>query len=85
MTTVLDVVAEAIDEPDAQWRMSLVASQLIGVAMSRHVLCLPPLAGADASDLAAAVAPTLQRHLHGDLGAERPRGQAGREARRLAR
>ncbi|MBB3676682.1 TetR family transcriptional regulator [Modestobacter versicolor] len=52
---------------EAQARGSLVASQLIGVVMGRYVLQVEPLASASADELAAAVGPTVQRYLTGDV------------------
>lgn len=50
-----------VDRPER--RMTLVASQLIGLVMARYVLRLEPLASASAEELVAACAPTLQRYL----------------------
>lgn len=50
-----------IDEPDR--RMTLVASQMIGLVMARYVLRLEPLASASADELLATYAPVLQRYL----------------------
>jgi hypothetical protein len=48
-------------------RGSLVASQLVGLVMARYVLRIEPLASADAAALVAAIGPTVQRYLTGDL------------------
>jgi AcrR family transcriptional regulator len=54
--------------PDEQvLRGSLVASQLVGLVMSRYVLRIEPLASAPAEALVAAVGPTLQRYLTGEV------------------
>ncbi len=55
------------DQADAQLRAALVASQVLGLALVRYVLQIPPLATAGADDLAAAIGPTLERYLTGDL------------------
>ena len=44
-----------------------MASQLIGLAMARYVLELPPLAGAGTEEVVRLVAPTIQRYLTGEL------------------
>ncbi len=54
-----------IDRPDH--RMPLVASQLVGLIITRYVLRLEPLASMDADSLVATYAPTLQRYLTGEL------------------
>jgi hypothetical protein len=48
-------------------RGALVASQLFGVVMARYVLRVEPLATASAESLIAAVGPTVQRYLTGDV------------------
>jgi AcrR family transcriptional regulator len=68
ITTVLfGRVARAleIDRPDL--RAALCGSQIIGLAMTRYVLRLEPIASADADTVAAALGPTLQRYLTGEL------------------
>jgi AcrR family transcriptional regulator len=56
------------DPAGARYRASLVASQLIGLAVTRYVLGLEPLAAADVAALAAAIGPTVDRYLTGELG-----------------
>jgi AcrR family transcriptional regulator len=66
---VLRHVVATLDVPDAEReaRGALVAAQLVGLAMTRYVLRLEPLASASPEALVAAVAPTLQRYLTGEL------------------
>ncbi len=52
---------------DAQFRAALVASQVLGLALTRYVLQLEPLARADVDRLAAAIGPTLERYLTGEV------------------
>jgi len=64
--------------PDADLRATLMGSQLIGLAMVRYIARLEPLASTPLDGLVAAVGPTIQRYLTGDLGgaaggARRPR------------
>ena len=54
-------------DADADRRASLVASQVLGLAVARYVLHLEPLASSPADELVPLVAPTLQRYLTGDL------------------
>ncbi|GAA0803816.1 TetR/AcrR family transcriptional regulator [Spirilliplanes yamanashiensis] len=56
-----------IDPDEATMRASLVASQMAGLAMARYILKFEPLASAPPETLVAAVAPTIQRYLTGDL------------------
>jgi len=53
------------DRPDL--RASLLASQVVGLALTRYVLKLAPVASASADDLAPLLGPTLQRYLTGAL------------------
>ena len=43
-------------------RAALIAAQMLGIALCRYVLVLPPLASMNAETLAANVGPTLQRY-----------------------
>lgn len=54
-----------VDEPEL--RATLVGSQLIGLLFARHIVAVDPLASADTPTLAAAVAPTIQWYLTGEL------------------
>jgi AcrR family transcriptional regulator len=53
---------------DAEFRAALVASQVLGLALTRYVLRLGPLVDAGTDDLAAAIGPTLERYLTGEVG-----------------
>lgn len=57
---------EGVVHPDEfPRRASLVASQLFGLAVTRHLLEIEPLASMPREEVVAAVAPTLQRYLTG--------------------
>jgi AcrR family transcriptional regulator len=64
---ILRPIREAIATPEAELRTSFVASQLLGLAVARYVLRLEPLASAPSEVVSAAVGPTLQRYLDGDV------------------
>lgn len=53
------------DDPDR--RAALLASQIVGLAMTRYVLKLEPIASASAHELAPVMGKTLQRYLTGPL------------------
>jgi len=61
-------------------RGALVASQLFGVVMARYVLRVEPLATASAESLIAAVGPTVQRYLTGDVVLPEPADSRPRPA-----
>ena len=57
---------------------SLIASQLLGLAFMRYIWKIEPLATMTEEDLAAAIAPTIQRCVDGDLAsAQRPACSGG--------
>ncbi|MER6201678.1 TetR family transcriptional regulator [Streptomyces sp. NPDC001586] len=60
---VLERVAADLDVPDPTFRAELAASHMVGIAILRYVVRVEPLASADAEDIVALVAPTLQRYL----------------------
>jgi AcrR family transcriptional regulator len=62
---IIQPVSRTLDVPDAQLRVTLVATQLIGVAMARYLINLEPIASVDISILIDRLAPVLQLHLKG--------------------
>ena len=52
------------DESEAPQRAALVASQILGLALARSVLELPPFDAMPPDVIAATVGPTIQRYLH---------------------
>jgi AcrR family transcriptional regulator len=75
----LSAAAPASEPGQAEFRAGLVGSQVLGLALTRYVLRLPPVAAATPDRLAAAIGPTLERYLAGDI--QSGAGQ-GREAQR---
>jgi AcrR family transcriptional regulator len=67
LPVVLQPVGRALGLDRPELRMSLVASQLLGIILGRYVLELEPLASMPARTLVATYAPTVQRYLTGDL------------------
>jgi AcrR family transcriptional regulator len=66
-TQVLNRVASALGVGDAPLRVTLMSSQLIGIAVLRYILRFEPLASAPAETIVSAYAPTLQRYLSDPL------------------
>jgi AcrR family transcriptional regulator len=64
---VLGQIAHRRGSADARLRATLVGSQIIGLAMARYIVKVEPLASAPPTQVVAAVGPTLQRYLTGDL------------------
>ena len=67
----LTQVAGLGDDAEGRYRATLVASQVVGLGFARYVLGLEPLAAATTEDLVAAIGPTVQRYLTGDIGPAR--------------
>jgi hypothetical protein len=52
---------------DAELRMNLVGSQIVGMVMARYIVGAEPLASLPPEQLVDAIGPTLQRYLIGPL------------------
>ncbi|MGO8961668.1 MAG: TetR family transcriptional regulator [Streptosporangiaceae bacterium] len=59
--------AGGTDPTSTPFRASLIGSQMLGLAMARYVLQFGPVAAASPEQLAAAIGPTIDRYLSGDL------------------
>ena len=64
---IAEVAAPGSAGAERQFRAALVASQVLGLALTRYVLELDPLAQAGTDELAAAIGPTLERYLRGEI------------------
>ncbi len=66
-TELLGRVMQGVDTsggaPEVALRVTLAAAQLVGVALLRYVVGVPPLASATDEEIIALVAPSLQRYL----------------------
>nr|WP_208115728.1 TetR family transcriptional regulator [Labedaea rhizosphaerae] len=60
-------LANTVTEDRPDLRANLVASQLVGMGVARYVIKFEPLAHTPIPELVAAVGPTLQRYLTGEL------------------
>lgn len=67
-------VAVGTDPERTPFRAALVGSHMLGLALTRYVLQLGPIASATPDELAAAIGPTIDRYLTGDLGTAPPGG-----------
>jgi AcrR family transcriptional regulator len=56
-------IAAELPEPDAELRIDLAMSQLLGIAYLRHILGVEPIASTPVDELIARVAPTIDAHL----------------------
>lgn len=61
--SVADRLARSLGVPDARLRVALISSYLVGIAITRFVTKLEPLASMPEDDLVRVVAPTVQAWL----------------------
>lgn len=59
-TVVVDPVVKAVGIPDARLRVTVITSHLLGLATTRYVLKVEPLASASDDDVIRLVAPAIQ-------------------------
>lgn len=64
-TALLDRVASRLDHPDAELRVSLMASHLIGVAVLRYVVGFEAIRTASVDELVEMIGPRIQGYLTG--------------------
>jgi AcrR family transcriptional regulator len=67
LPAVIMPAAAALGLDDPERRMSLVASQVLGLIVSRYVLEIEPLASMPAAEVVAVVGPNIQRYLEAPL------------------
>lgn len=64
---VFTAIAGSVAPDNAQFRATLVGSQIVGMGVARYVLQFEPLASTDIETMVAAVAPNVQRYLTGPI------------------
>jgi hypothetical protein len=57
------VISRLTDRPDGRLRASLVAAQLVGIAMLRHAVWVDPIAEATSDELISRVGPGIEQYL----------------------
>lgn len=60
---LLTIISVLIDREDARIRASLVAAQLVGIAMMRHIAKVDALAHATQEEVVTLVAPVIEQYL----------------------
>lgn len=65
-TQIFPVIARAGPPDTASQRAGLVASQLLGLALTRYVLCLPPVVGLETDEIVRRVGETIRRYATGE-------------------
>lgn len=66
LRTATSLLLGEVDSVDADSRVALVMSQMVGVVVLRKVLAVEPLASMSVERLAAELTPTISRYLYGD-------------------
>lgn len=66
------IAALAPDTAQVAARAALVSSQILGMALCRYILQLPPAVAMTRGELVAHLGPTVQRYIAGDLGPVEP-------------
>jgi AcrR family transcriptional regulator len=64
-------LADRVEPDEIPFRVSLVATQLHGLAVARYLLRLEPLASTDTETVVAAIGPTIRRYLFEELSGRR--------------
>ena len=67
MTRDIGRLAAALTDDEPETRAVLVGSQIVGLALARHVVRVEPLASMPAADVIDYIAPTFQHYLVGTL------------------
>ncbi len=76
--------SEALPVEDPAVAVNLIATQIIGLVMTRYVIGVEPLASLPADEVVALLAPILQRHLDGsdNRAGNAPRRRRSRRTRK---
>lgn len=61
-------LGDVIRDDNRDLRFGLIASQMLGLGLTRYIFDIPAIAAAGADDLAASVGPRIEHYLLGDLG-----------------
>ena len=60
---ILEPVSQVLGLPDAKLRVTLIATQLIGLALVRYVVELEPVASTDVATLVDRITPAIEQYL----------------------
>lgn len=67
-TALMEQIAPKIEGENRRLRALLMASQLVGVAMTRYVMKLEPIASTPIGEIVELVAPRIQSYVDGSIG-----------------
>lgn len=80
LKAMADQVLADLDPREAELRVGLVASHLLGIVISRKVIGVEPLASIDSRELQQIITPVVARYLFGDLDIPAVQDQKGTPA-----
>ena len=64
---LVPAVEKLVPAGEAERRAGLIGAQMMGLALCRFVLAVPPVANMTREEIIASIGPTIQRYLSGDL------------------
>ncbi|MCP2289431.1 TetR family transcriptional regulator [Nocardia amikacinitolerans] len=67
---VLRIVSASLARDEAEVRANLVSTQIVGLAMTRYVWAIEPIADIPSEQVVRLIAPTVQHYLTGALGGD---------------
>lgn len=67
VAAVLEPASAHLPADDPELRLGIAMSHLIGVALARHLLAVPPIVRQEIDDLVELIGPSVQRYLTGPL------------------
>ncbi len=70
--SLINAVAENLDDHERLIRGGLIATQMLGLAMTRYIWGIEPIATMPDAEIVEYIAPTIQRYLSGPLHDRRP-------------
>ncbi len=65
--SLVNAVAANLDDDERVLRGGLIATQMLGLALTRYIWRIEPIASLPANDVLHYIAPTIQRYLTGEL------------------
>ena len=74
--SIVDRLVRTLGVPDARLRVNLIVSYLLGIASTRYIIRLEPIASMPEDDLVKLVAPTIQNWLDPTKPLKSPKPQA---------
>lgn len=73
MSTIMAGLRPHLPDDDPDLRLATAVTHIVGIAMGRYILRIPPLVDHSLDDLVALIAPSVQHYLTGPLPTSPPR------------